>query len=105
MADNNGDKIREYLSFLDGEVKKNTYVPFNIKASRPYTEPEKLFDELESKGLPRSHVGRVEMLDSESSWHITVRRSHVELFRKICPGQITSGDVEEVEGLVAEMKV
>jgi len=126
MADNNDDKVRnlnpmysirtnsvkwrqEYLSFLEEEVKKNAYVPFNIKTSHDYTEPEELLAELQVKGLPRLHVGRVKMLDSGSSWHITVRQSRVELFRKICSWQITSGGAGEAEGLgapgVAKMKV
>ena len=54
-------------------------------------------------------VAKVEMLDSNSLWHIRVRQSRVELFRSICPWQIISGDVGEVGDLgkpgVAERKV
>ncbi|KAI9767704.1 MAG: hypothetical protein M1839_004365 [Geoglossum umbratile] len=99
MAGNTGKWKKEYLGFLDELYEKNTFVPFNIKTSHNYTNSEELLAELEAKEFPRSDVGGVEMLGSGSLWHITVRQSGVEVFRKICPWQITSGGAGEAKGL------
>jgi hypothetical protein len=80
-----GKFVQVYMDFLSEVVKYNTYTPFDLKTLHDYTGPKELLVELEGEGLPRRDIGSVEMLDSKSSWHITVRQSRVALFRTICP--------------------